>query len=216
MVDITSRPNCRSGQMQEAADDWNLMLRETQHRMKNTLMLLGASVRRDFSEAESKGLSTAVDRFERRIVAFGRLYQLLSSGEDDQTTVVPDYLERLCATLLDSIMEPLGIRCEAIVECGTLPAVQCDRIGLIIAELVTNAAKHAFREEDAALIRVEALNRNGVWSFTVADNGAGAKGSLQSTGGQIVQCLARSLGAKVLGRTGQDGTTVTIVLPAST
>ena len=215
MLDIGARPNCSAGQMQQAADDWDLVLRETQHRMKNTLMLLSASVRRNFSQGESKGLSAAVDQFERRIVAFGKLYQLLSSGEDDQTIVVADYFESLCETLFESILEPTGIRCEAIVECGTLPALQCDRIGLIIAELVTNAAKHAFPDKDDALIRVEALNRNGFWSFTVADNGAGCTRSPQSTGGRIVQSLARSIGAKVLDRTGQDGTAVTILLPAS-
>src|SRR3954454_8773375 len=126
MLDITTRSNCSAGQMQQAADDWDLVLRETHHRMKNTLMLLGASVRRDFSQAQSKGLSAAVDQFERRIVAFGKLYQLLSSGEDHQIIVVGDYFESLCETLLESILEPIGIHCEAIVERGTLPAVQCD------------------------------------------------------------------------------------------
>ena len=131
------------------------------------------------------------------------------------TIVVADYFESLCETLLESILEPVGIRCEAIVESAAhFLRCTCDRIGLIIAELVTNAAKHAFPDKDGALIRVEALNRDGCWSFTVADNGVGATGSMQSTGGRIVQSLARSIRAKVLGRTGQDGTTVTILLPA--
>jgi two-component sensor histidine kinase len=213
MPGISPRPNFCDNQMQSGADDWELVLRESQHRMKNTLMLLGASVRRSFSGTKPEGLSAAVDQFERRIVAFGRLYQLLSSGDDHQTIVVADFFEGLCEAMIEAILVPVSIHCEAVVERGALPAVQCHRIGLIVAELVTNAAKHAFPDKQGALVRVEALHRDGCWSFTVTDNGIGATGSPQNIGGRIVQSLARSIRAKVYGQTGPDGTTVTIALP---
>src|SRR5262245_66392985 len=88
MPGIDSRPNDnivqsrQCGNPDDQANDWDLVLRESHHRMRNTLTLLGASVRCDFTPAGSRDVSVAVDRFERRIVAFGRLYQLLSSDED--------------------------------------------------------------------------------------------------------------------------------------
>ena len=42
---------------QQAGDDWELMLRETHHRMKNTLTLLSATVRRDFMRGRGQGIS---------------------------------------------------------------------------------------------------------------------------------------------------------------
>ncbi len=214
MLDMTARPNYGTGQIQQIADDWELVLCETQHRMKNTLMLLSASVRRSFSGAESKGLPAAVERFEKRIVAFGRLYQLLSSGEHNQVVDVADYFENLSEALLKAILEPVGIRCEASVEEGTLPVVQAHRVGLIIAELVTNAVKHAFPNKEGGLVGIEAIRRDGRWSFTVIDNGAGATGSPLNVGGRIVQSLAKSIQAEVSGHTGAGGTTVTLLLPA--
>src|SRR4051794_41659205 len=68
------------GSLDDQSRDWELVLRESHHRMKNTLTLLGASVRRDFTRAGTRDVSLAADRFERRIVAFGRLYQLLSDN----------------------------------------------------------------------------------------------------------------------------------------
>ena len=85
MLNVGSRPRDdvmtdQAGYVAGQVDDWELVNREAHHRMKNTLMLLAASVRRDFRREKISGLSAAVSRFERRIVAFGQLYHLLSSS----------------------------------------------------------------------------------------------------------------------------------------
>lgn len=195
--------------------DWELVLRESHHRMKNTLTLLGASVRRDFTRAGPRDVTVAVDRFERRIVAFGRLYQLLSDSDDVSTVSVEAFFESLCKAISGAVLEPAGIRCEAAIESGTLSASQCHRLALMLTELATNAAKHAFPNKTGALIRIEIVNRDGVWFCTVADNGVGATGPLQGTGSRILEGLARSIHARMHGETGQGGTRVTIVMPAA-
>jgi two-component sensor histidine kinase len=118
-----------------------LFLRETHHRMKNTLTLLGAWLRADFRSTASVDLPTAIDGFERRIVAFGRLYDLLSNGSDRRYTCIGDYVGSISRALTVAILEPKGIRCEATVGYGFLETKRCERLGLIIAELVTNAAR---------------------------------------------------------------------------
>jgi two-component sensor histidine kinase len=182
--------------------------------MKNTLTLLGASVRRDFMRTKPTDVSVAVDRFERRVVAFGRLYQLLSDDSDLTAVALDSFFEGLCEALAEAILEPAGIRCEAAIERGTLAASQCHRLALMVTELVTNAAKHAFPDRNGGLIRVEIVNRDGAWCCTVADNGTGAVGPLQGTGGRILERLARSIRARVHGEAGRGGTRVTIVAPA--
>jgi two-component sensor histidine kinase len=198
----------------ELASDWELVLRETNHRMKNTLTLLGVSVRREFTRGGANGLSHAVDRIERRVAAFARLYQILSGDAEHKVLAVADFFASLCGALSEAILEPAGIRCEAMIDSGTLPAAQCHRLGLMITELVTNAARHAFPGGRAGHIRIEALKRNDHWYCTIADNGVGACGSLQGTGGRILERLAQSIGAEIHGNSGRLGTSVTIVAPA--
>ena len=220
MLDVGSRPNDNSAQfhqvasVEEQASDWELVLRESHHRMKNTLTLLGASVRRDFRRAGSTDVSVAVDRFERRVVAFGRLYQLLSDDAGRKTISVAVFFESLCGALSEAILAPAGVRCEAAIESGALPASQCHRLALILTELVTNAAKHAFPNRDGGMIRIEVAYREGCWRCTVADNGTGASGPLQGTGGRILEGLARSIRARILDEAGRGGTRVTIVMPS--
>ncbi|MCK1742826.1 sensor histidine kinase [Bradyrhizobium sp. 139] len=202
--------------LEDQSRDWELVLRESHHRMKNTLTLLGASVRRDFTRAGTRDVSVAVDRFEWRIVAFGRLYQLLSDSDNLSAVSVEAFFEILCEALSEAVLEPACIRCEAAIESGTLPASQCHRLALMLTELVTNAAKHAFPNNNGALIRIEMANRDGAWLCTVADNGIGATGPLQGTGSRILEGLARSIQAQLQGEAGQGGTRVTIVMPATT
>jgi two-component sensor histidine kinase len=221
MPGIDSRPNDnivqsrRGSNPDDQANDWDLVLRESHHRMRNTLTLLSASVRCDFTPTETRDVSVAVDRFERRIVAFGSLYQLLSSDEDRPAISVEVFFGGLCRALSEAILEPAGIRCEEAIEGGSLPALQCNRLALMLTELVTNAAKHAFPNRGDALIRVEMANRDGSWCCTVADNGIGATGPLRGTGTRILEGLARSIRATMQGEAGQGGTRVTIVMPAA-
>lgn len=201
--------------LDDQSRDWELVLRESHHRMKNTLTLLGASVRRDFSRPGTRDMSGAVDRFEQRIVAFGRLYQLLSDSDSLTAVSVEAFFENLCEALSKAVLEPAGIRCEAAIESGALPASQCHRLALMLTELVTNAAKHAFPNKNDALIRIEMANRDGAWFCTVADNGIGATGPLQGTGSRILEGLARSIDARLQGEASQGGTRVTIVMPTA-
>jgi two-component sensor histidine kinase len=193
--------------------DWDLVLRESHHRMKNTLTLLGASVRRDLMRGPHDDVSAALDRFEGRLVAFGKVYQLLSNDADIPTVSVEGFFEPLCGALSQAILEPAGIRCEAAIEDGTLPAFKCRRLALMLTELVTNSAKHAFPDKNEALIRVDIVNRDGCWFCTVADNGIGATGPLPGAGSRILEGLARSIRARIRGDAGQGGTSVTVVLP---
>ncbi|MHC2626231.1 two-component sensor histidine kinase [Bradyrhizobium huanghuaihaiense] len=195
--------------------DWELVLRESHHRMKNTLTMLGASVRRDFTRAATRDVSLAVDRFERRIVAFGRLYQLLSDNDDPSPVSVAPFFENLCGALFEAVLEPAGIRCEAAIEDDTLPSSQCHRLALMLTELVTNAAKHAFPNKNGGLIRIDVARRDGAWVCTVADNGIGAVGPLRGTGSRILEGLAHSIHARLHGEAGQGGTRVSIVMPAA-
>ncbi|WP_426413087.1 sensor histidine kinase [Bradyrhizobium ganzhouense] len=219
MPEINSRPNDRSvrsgfvANLDDVSRDWELVLRESHHRMKNTLTLLGASVRRDFTRAGTRDMSVAVDRLERRIVAFGRLYQLLSDNDDLAMISVEAFFESLFGALSEAVLEPAGIRCEASIESGTLPAWQCHRLALMLTELVTNAAKHAFSNKKGALIRIEVANHEGSWLCTVTDNGVGATGPLQGAGSRILEGLARSISARMQGEAGQGGTRVTITMP---
>jgi two-component sensor histidine kinase len=198
--------------IEPGVDDWELLLREAHHRMMNTLTLLGASARREFSRGGSAELKAAVDNFGHRIAAFGELHRLLSGEGDRQNISVSEFFETLCKALLVSILEPAGICCQAAVEQGMLPSERCHRLALIITELVTNAARHAFPEEPRGVIRITMFRREGHWCCFVADNGVGANGRVRGVGSKLLESLCRSIHADIRIEATEFGTAAKIVL----
>jgi two-component sensor histidine kinase len=219
MLDLISVPaidlieSDQAEELRERHNDWEFVLTEAHHRMKNTLALLAASLRRDFTPAASADLRKAIDRFEGRILAFGELYRILEVGRGQGETSVGDYFGCLCRALTIAVLEPLGLRCETTIEDGSMATKQSEPLGLIIVELVTNAAKHAFPSGNDGLVRIDLLYREGRWRCTVSDNGIGVAGPLRGSGARILEDLARSIRARTITAFGFRGTTVTVVLP---
>jgi Histidine kinase len=115
----------------DQTENLGVFLGETHHRMKNTLTLLGAWLRSDFKSTASVDLPKAIDGFERRIVAFGRLYDLLSDSSDRRYTSIGDYVGSLSRALAVAILEPKGIRCEVAIGYGFLESKRCELVGVI-------------------------------------------------------------------------------------
>ena len=87
---------------------------------------------------------------------------------------------------------------------------RCEQLGLVITELVTNAAKHGFRGRNEGLVRVELINKIDFWIFVVTDNGIGADMASVGIGSKIIEQLVRALGGTLVRRSGRDGTSVAV------
>ena len=145
------------------------------HRHANTLMMLSSLLRREFALTTSPDLRDLLDRYEARIVAFGNFHRSLIVGTEDDWVSVDHYVEHLCEVLSEAILKPLGIRCEVFADAGEFAGDWCERLGLVITELVTNAAKHAFQGRIVALCELRLLTEAtaGSASFPTMASGQG-------------------------------------------
>jgi len=126
---------------------------------------------------------------------------------------VQNHVEHLCEALSKAVLTPQGIRCEVIVEDGHRSAEWCEGLSLIIAELVMNAAKHAFGRRRDRLVRVEFINRVDSSLCIVSDNGIGSTSSARGAGSQIVRQIAQKIGGRIVTNSTRRGTSVTFVCP---
>jgi two-component sensor histidine kinase len=191
-------------------EDPSLLLREMNHRMADTLMLLIAILWQEFGRRAGPDVRQSLTRCEAKIVAFANLHRLLIVGACETPIAVPTYVEHLCRALSEAVLQPLQVRCEVLADEGFLPAEMCERLGLVIAELVTNAAKHAFNGRDDRVIRVELIRTSKSWKCIVSDNGTGIKAIERGVGSRVLDELVRALGGRSFLRSGPDGTSVTV------
>lgn len=187
-----------------------MLLRESNHRFANTLAVLAVVLRREFADSISAETRRSLERCEARIVAFGTLHRSLVVGGLQGKISLSDYMEELCRALSEALLRPLGVKCEFVSEVGEMPADRCERLGLVVAELVTNAARHAFGGRDGGTVRVSILEDCGSLICAVSDDGVGASVATAGTGSRIVKQLVHAMDGEMIVRSGPMGTSVAV------
>jgi two-component sensor histidine kinase len=189
-------------------------VRETQHRVKNSLQLvasmLSAQARQSRDAALVEGLRDAVSR----IVAVAHLHENLQN-QSEQVIHVDDYLRDICNDLTLAAGEGAdrsGVAVDA--EAVTLPGPDALALGLIVNELVTNALRHAYPGGDGP-VEVSLAHNNGRIVLTVVDRGVGRIGACESLGLTFVRLLAQKLRGELEISDGAPGTHVSVAFVAS-
>ena len=191
-----------------------MLLLEMQHRIANSLQIIASVLQlkaRASSTPESRvQLLDAHDRVMS--VAAVQRHLELGAGEVE----VGPYLTKLCESL-ESSMAGEGRATTVTVRCdlATVSSKEVVSLGLIVAELVINALKHAFPDcQEGAVVVAYDVGSAG-WMLSVTDDGAGraapVPGQRVGLGTGVVNSLARQLNAQVVFSDASPGTRVAIV-----
>lgn len=200
--------------------DRDLMLSEFEHRVKNNFTIVAGMLdiqrRRVSDPAAADALGAAMMRVDSIARAHRHLYR---DGRGSEVNV-KDYLEDLCATLSDALLLRGGVTLDCDVDSAPVQRDHAVSIGLIVNELVTNAAKHAFEGRERGRIAVSWKRRpEGGWRLTVTDDGVGmplgGKPARKDGGlGQrLIEAFAHQVGGTLTTDSDKAGTQVTMNVP---
>jgi two-component sensor histidine kinase len=123
--------------------------------------------------------------------------------------------EYITKCLSEAVFESMDVTCEAIADEGFMPAVQAECLGLVLCELVINAAKHGFPHKRSGMVRIEVARQDHGWCCTVTDDGGGFPDALPTAGlgTQILEALVRRLNGRMIVQSTAEGTAVTLRFP---
>ena len=194
----------------------DLLLREFDHRVKNNfasvVSLIDLQRRSAAGEATRAALGEALGRVESIARAHNALYR--DSGDLSLVEIKP-YVEELCAALEQALFLKGAIRLDCDVEALAMPRDRVIAVGLLINELVTNSAKHAFVGRLDGHIAVNFHRVGDAFLLSVADNGIGMpEPRADSLGMRLVAAFARDAGGHVSIDSGGGGTRVEVELGA--
>lgn len=195
--------------------DARLASQEANHRFLNTLTALRGLLRTDFGDFVDPAVRNAVSVFSSRIDAFASVHRTLGDNSEEALVDAAAHLARLCDQLCEAHLAPRGVYCEFKSDSGTLPRETCQKLGLIVVELVTNAAKHAFVGRGSGRVRVCLRRAEQGWICAVADNGCGIHGDRMGEGMTLVQALAHAVGGALAVHSDSGGVIATVSLPDS-
>lgn len=186
--------------LSQALDYQKLLVQEASHRVKNSLAILSSllamKAKSSTTPKEADALSDASDR----VIAVARTHDRLWREAGGDTINLRALLADLCETLAKQL-EHLDIQCVSEdIEASPDHAVS---FALLVTELVTNAAKHAY-DSDGGVVHVE-LSTDGTHRLLqVRDEGFGLASDFNietvsegSLGMSLIQALAQGLGGTI-------------------
>lgn len=192
--------------------EYRLLLDEFEHRTSNELASAIGIVTAAAARSSATEVKVALGRVLERLENWARLQAALQIPDYDTLIDASVYLRQLCAALAHSPLNWQGIELTVQASPTQLHAVQCWQMGLIVAELVTNSARHAFCGT-GGLIRVELTSWAAAVECCVEDNGSALADVRPGRGLKIVAALTEKLRGTMDQRFSPRGTRSTLSFP---
>ena len=203
--------------LQVALDRHQVLLKEVNHRVKNSLQVVTAMLQLQANSVGDPALSERLNEASSRVNAVGRAYERLAYNADYENIELVEYLREIIGDL-EPTVAPCKIQFEAPEEIQ-IPADRAILVGLIINELVSNAGKYAYPDRAGGLIWVRLFqsDKNSIL-VSVGDEGAGLPPGFdpmtsKRLGTRLVNALSKQLGAELTRPISPIGTNFTLLVP---
>ena len=207
------------GNLRASVDRQEILLQELDHRVSNSLQLVMSMLHLQVGSTDDLNVKQQLQDASNRIGAVARAHRRLQSRDDPATIDLGSYLAEVCGDL-GSTFGMCRFE-DALPAARRVPPNRAVSIALVLTELVTNAAKHAYPEGTMGPIRVRLMpGEDGGLSLIVADEGKGLAqgmptGRAGGLGIRIARALTQQLGGRLDARAAGDrGTEVELSLPA--
>jgi two-component sensor histidine kinase len=203
--------------LQQALEHQQVLVKEINHRVKNSLQLVASMLALKGAGADSE-VSQHLREAAARIAAIARAHDRLYRSTHVDRIELSEYLTQVCGDLTEATPN-CAVSCTAPehVWLGTDDAI---RVALLVTELVTNAAKHAYPDGTQGRVVVGASRNAEAVRISVRDEGVGLPLTFDAERGRglgmrLVQALAQqSKGTLAISRLAK-GTEFVLELPLS-
>ena len=181
-----------------------LMAKEIDHRVMNSLQFVSALLNMQARSPDMGESATHLKLAANRVSAVAQVHRHFYAGETDSTSCIA-FLKRMGEELEMILGKPIRVQGTE----GDVPNKWVQQIGLIVNELVTNAAKHGEGRIDVNY-DVENMRH----SLTVCDEGRNLPkdfdptASKESLGMRVVSSLAGQLGGEFTASHRADGSSL--------
>lgn len=168
------RQRTANATIQKQSDKLTLLMKELHHRVKNNLQIISSLLSLQSFRIKDEKASRAVREGQQRIEAMSLIHQRLYTRDNITEINIREYISDLVDSLQSAYgfgKDKINIRLDIADELMNVD--QAIPLSLIVNELVTNAFKYAFEDNQAPELTVILKRKDGNIVLQVADNGKG-------------------------------------------
>lgn len=158
----------------EKNDQVNLVLKELNHRVKNNLQMVSSLFNIQSYKTKNKETRRALKDARNRIVSIAIMHQKLYKDNLFHEVKLKKYIEELVEYLIQSVGTDENLKVTVNVEDIKLRIEDTVHVGLLINELITNALKYGYSNQNKRNeVSVELFLSNKLLTIIVCDSGSG-------------------------------------------
>ena len=191
-----------------------LVLEELRHRVDYEFDAAIQTVTKAGRLAPSEEIQSTLGAVQCQLENFARVHSALKTPEFRTRIDGSAYLHHLCEAIGLSKLQFLGIQLELLARELDIDSEQCWRLGLIVAQLISNAARRSFLQPPPR-ISVAAARRGALIWCQVEDNGIASEGEFGSHSLRIVAALVDDLHGAFEQQQRGDHFVATVIFPAT-
>ena len=189
--------------LEKSLQEKQILLKEVHHRVKNNLQIVSSLLKLQASNLADPDQQTVLNESVNRIHSMSLIHEMIFSSDEFNEIEISSYIQKLVYSIFQGFRpEHVQVSLQFEIESDVVDVETAILCGLVINEMVTNALKHAFENQDQGLIIVGYKKKAEHTLFWVQDNGCGADSALletklESLGISLILSLVSQLHGKV-------------------
>lgn len=204
--------------IKESLEEKEILLAEIHHRVKNNMAVISGLLEMEMEQLERQGLKNVLLSSKSRIKSMAmiheKLYESMRFTHVEFRSYLQDLVNMIDYSYANDYREiTVNIEADDVI-LNVNQAIPC---ALLLNELINNAFKHAFKNQEQGIVDIKFTGQNGMVEFEISDDGVGIPKDLdmkkpKTLGMKLVQTLSKQLNADFSLRNG-IGTTVNVAFP---
>jgi len=192
------------------------LLKEIHHRVKNNLQVISALLSLQSKYINDSNALEAINEGRNRVESMALIHKDLYQHDNLKGVNTQFYLEQLIETLFNSYkIQGEEVKLDLNIDSIWLDVDTMIPLGLMINELLSNAIKHAFLDQDNGVLSISLTDKIDHIELVVKDNGSGVEDvsamKQKSFGYSLIQSFAKKLDAKIEYET-DHGLTIKLII----
>jgi len=165
----------KTKELKRSLEEKEILLKEIHHRVKNNLSLTISLIKLQQEEIKDESSKKVLNDIQERIYTMELLHRKLYESSNLNKIDLKEYVENLVSNISSSHAMKKSIKLDIDIKAIYLNIETAMPCGLILNEIITNAYKYAFKNNDNPKLYISIKKENDKYLLIIKDNGKGIK-----------------------------------------